>query len=519
MLPGKTYSIEEIFRVLLKRAWLILVPLALASAITAVIVRRIPDSYRSTTTILVVPQRVPENFVRPTVTTRLEDRLAAISQEILSRPNLEQIIEDFNLYPEARRTGILADVVDRMRRQIRTAPLRDAFQVSFVGEHPRTVQLVTARLGTLFIEGNLRDREVLAEGTNQFLETQVEDARRRLKESESRLQAYNERFRGQLPSQLTANLQGVQATMGQLQSVVEAISRDRQQKLIQEQALADLENSPSPDPVSVGPIVDGSGNPAGSSAAQQLSNARAQMATYRQRGLTDKHPDVAKYLGIIRDLEAKVEAEALTRPVAEAGVSPAEAQRRKRIGELRSTIDQLDKQIATNMGNEKRLRDAYANYQARIEAVPARESELIDLTRDYDTIEQSYKALLRKKEDAQLAANLERRQIGEQFKLLDPATMPQKPDSPNRPLLLMVGSVLGLVIGVGLIVVLEYRDASLRTDEDVTQVLNLPVLAVVPLMQSDVEKRRHRRRQLLFGAGCASAVAACLAVVAYTLVR
>ena len=519
MLPGKNYSIADILRVVRQRAWLILVPLALASAITAVIVRRIPDSYRSTTTILVVPQRVPENFVRPTVTTRLEDRLAAISQEILSRPNLEQIIEDFNLYPEERRTGIYADVVDRVRRQIRTAPLRDAFQVSFVGDHPRTVQLVTQRLGTLFIEGNLRDREVLAEGTNQFLETQVEDARRRLIESEKRLQAYSERFRGQLPSQLTANLQGVEATMRQLQTVVEAISRDRQQKLIQEQALADLESSPVADPISVGPIIDGSGNPAGGSAAQQLANARTTMAGFKQRNLTDKHPDVIKYQAIIRDLEAKVEAEALTRPVAEAGVSPAEAQRRKRIGELKMSIEQLDKQITTNLGNEKRLRDAYGNYQARIEAVPARQSELVDLTRDYDTIEQSYKSLLRKKEDAQLAANLERRQIGEQFKLLDPATMPQRPDSPNRPLLLMIGSVLGLVLGVGLIVVLEYRDASLKTDEDVTKVLNLPVLAVVPLMLSDVDKQKQRRRRLMLSAGCASAVVACLAVVAYTLVR
>src|SRR6185503_4516949 len=112
----------------------------------------------------------------------------------------------------------------------------------------------------------------------------------------------------------------------------------------------------------------------------------------------------------------------------------------------------------------------------------ARESELTELTRDYSTLQDTYKGLLRKKEDSNLAANLERRQIGEQFKLLDPARVPEKPSSPNRPLLTLMGTVVGLVLGVLTLILVEYRDTSFATGDEVAAFLQLPVLAVVPAM-------------------------------------
>ena len=161
------------------RFWVLLVPFSIVAACTAIYARYLPDVYRSDTLILVVPQRVPESYVRSTVTTRIEDRLQSISQQILSRTRLERIIQDFNLYPEERRVGIMEDVVEKMRRDIAVQVVKgDAFRVGYVGTEPRTVMKVTDRLASLFIEENLRDREVLAEGTNQFLEAQLEDARR-----------------------------------------------------------------------------------------------------------------------------------------------------------------------------------------------------------------------------------------------------------------------------------------------------------------------------------------------------
>src|SRR5262245_5846381 len=104
MLPGKAYKPEDILLILRRRTWFLLVPFAIVSAATAVYSRALPDIFRSDTLILVVPQRVPETYVRSTVTTRIEDRLQSITQQILSRTRLERVIQDFDLYVEQRRT-------------------------------------------------------------------------------------------------------------------------------------------------------------------------------------------------------------------------------------------------------------------------------------------------------------------------------------------------------------------------------------------------------------------------------
>ena len=152
MLPGKVYKPEDFLQILRRRIWLLLVPFAIVSAATAVYSRRLPDVFRSDTLILVVPQRVPESYVRSTVTTRIEDRLQSISQQILSRTRLERIIQDFNLYVEQRRVGIMEDIVEQMRRDIIIQVVKgDAFRVSYTGQDPRTVMKVTDRLSSLFI--------------------------------------------------------------------------------------------------------------------------------------------------------------------------------------------------------------------------------------------------------------------------------------------------------------------------------------------------------------------------------
>ncbi len=174
-------------------AW-ILIPATLGPVIGAGMAARTKPLYRSDARILVVPQRVPESYVRSSVTTNLRDRLQSISQQILSRTRLERVIQDFDLYTEERRTGVMEDIVDRMRKNIEVN-VEDggAFALGFIGTDPRTVMKVTDRLASLFIEENLRDREVLAEGTNQFLEAQMEDARRRLLEKNTQVRAAREK--------------------------------------------------------------------------------------------------------------------------------------------------------------------------------------------------------------------------------------------------------------------------------------------------------------------------------------
>jgi protein tyrosine kinase modulator len=528
MLPGKTYTPEDVLRILRRRFWLLLVPFAVVSAGTAIFARMLPDRYRSEALLLVVPQRVPEAFVRSTVTTRIEDRLQAISAQILSRTKLEQIIREFDLYARERQTGIMEDIVERMR--LRDTQLQvskgDAFTVTYYGPDARTVMKVTERLAGLFIDESLKDRQQLAEGTDQFLESTLEDARRRLKDQEKKLEEYRMRFSGQLPSQVEGNLQAVQTAMSAIKSTDEAISNDRQRRLMLEKTLRELESdAPPPDstPAVSSPTAGSPDSPtSGSTTAQTLAAAKQLLAVMRQH-YSDTWPDVKRQARYVDELQRKLDAEALERPVSvsepQSPVAAAETTRQRRIASLQDDIAALDRQIAARETEEKRLRAIASGYQTKIEAAPARESEMTELMRDYSTLTNQYTSLLQKREESKIAANLERRQIGEQFKLLDPASMPQKPFSPNRQTINMVGMVAGFALGLGLIALLEYRDVTFKTDEEITNLLALPVLAIVPVMESDADRRRAWRRRWFLNISLGSAVLGCLAVVAYTFVR
>jgi uncharacterized protein involved in exopolysaccharide biosynthesis len=208
VLPGKKYTPREIGRILLERWWLVLLPLVVATAAGVVVYRHLPVRYRSETLIMVIPQRVPDNYVKPTVSMTVEDRLRSITEQILSRSNLERIIRDFDLYKEERATGIMEDVVQRMSGDIdvKLEGKESSFRVSYVNSDPKLAQKVTERLATLFIDESLRDRENLADNTNSFLESQLVEAKQRLLDQEKKLEDYRRKYAGQLPSQLTENL-------------------------------------------------------------------------------------------------------------------------------------------------------------------------------------------------------------------------------------------------------------------------------------------------------------------------
>ena len=308
MLPGKKFSPEDIVRVLVGKFWLILLPAALVGAATAVYVRSLPDLYRSETLILVVPQGVPESYVRSTVQQRLSDRIQALRQEILSRTRLEQLLTEFNLYAEERRSGILEDVLERVRTtDIRIEPVTgEAFRLSFTGRDRATVMKVAAKLGSWFVDASLKDREVLAENTNEFLETQVNAARTRLMENEKKLADYRRRFMGQLPSQLEANLTALQGTMTQLQTLAESANAERSRQLILEGRIKDLE-------AAAPPSVEAGGAPG--STAQQLASVRSSLKTLEAQGKKPTHPDVVAHTAMLADLTKKAEAEALQQPL------------------------------------------------------------------------------------------------------------------------------------------------------------------------------------------------------------
>jgi polysaccharide chain length determinant protein (PEP-CTERM system associated) len=484
MIPGKTLTPDDIWRALVRRRWFIILPFVAVLSAAGYYAQSLPNRYRSETLILVVPQRIPETYVRSTVTTRIEDRLRSINEQILSRSKLEPIIRDLGLYADARQRFPMEEVVAMMRDQITVATVRgDSFRLAFTSGDPVMAMKVTERLASMYIQENLRDREVQAEGTNAFLESQLESARQRLMEHEEKLETYRRQYSGELPSQLQSNLSAIQSQRQAQQAISESINRDRDRRLMLERSLTDLSAAPED---RVTPKTDA----ADISTDQKLDAARESLRAALAR-LKPDHPDVLA----AQRLVARLEQELAGQPVE--GVAPkptSDAIRRVRAKQLQTEIDAVDRQIAAKEADAARLKKQIDEYQRRVDAAPSRETEMTELMRDYKTLQDMYTSLLAKKEDSKLSANLERAQAGEQFKILDPARVPEKPFSPNRPQILAFGAVIGLAIGVGLSMLLEFRDTSIRSDDEVVRILALPVLAMVPYVSTRFDVRRRRRR-------------------------
>jgi polysaccharide chain length determinant protein (PEP-CTERM system associated) len=509
VIPGKQYTPADAVRIARRNWWLILLPFVVVATGTAIWAAYLPNRYRSETLIMVVPQRVPESYVRSTVTSRIEDRLQSISQQILSRTRLERIVQDFNLYDRDRQTALMEDIVERMRRDIDVEIVKgDAFRIGYTGQNPRTVMKVTERLASLFIEENLRDRAVLAEDSYEFLDSQLDEARRRLLEHEKKLEEYRRRYAGQLPNQVESNLQVIQNTQMRIQQLNESMARDRDRRLMLERMIAEASEAEAVPAASAA----GDATPAATSSAQQLEAARQTLQQMSLR-MTPGHPDIIRMKRTIASLEQKVDLEAANAPLPTekpSGVPAKESARQKRLRESQEEIAAIDRQLARSAAEEKKTRETIEMYQARVEASPTRESEMIALTRDYDTDQRSYTGLLAKKWDSQIAANLERRQVGEQFKILDPARQPEKPSSPNRTQLDTMGALIGLALGCGLVVLREFANSSLKVDDDVVQSLSLPVLAMIPMMRSrrDEHRMAKRRRLAVLASSATAAVIA-----------
>lgn len=513
MMPGRRYTPATIRWILKKRAWLLFGPMVLFGLGASAVTFTLKDRYRAQTMILVVPQRVPENYVRAAVHESIEQRIASISPQIMSESRLERIIDELDLYPQQRsQKAGMQDLVTDLRADIDVEIIRgDLFRVTYSGDNPYKVMQVTQRLASLFVEENLKDREQLAVGTNRFLESQLDNTRRQLVEQEQRVQAYRQAHAGELPSQMGATLQVLQNVSFQLQTGEEALARERDRRLDLERSLGELSEVPKPAPkpesevatppaVEPPPLADvASGTttlPTPSDIRTRLTQLRSyekQLAAAELR-LKPDHPDVIRMKRLIRDLERSL-ISATPDSGSEDGqvLDAATIVRNARMSQIRAQIATVDREIARRTSEQEKLKLQMVALQNRMDVQPARESELVALTRDYDTLKATYQNLLAKKEESGIAANLEREQVSQQFKTLDPARLPEKPYGPNRALINMVAAGAGLALGLGLTVLLELRDQSFRSAAEIVPVLMLPVLASVPSIVSAAERRRSKR--------------------------
>ena len=507
MLPGTAYTPERILHIVRRKAWLIVLPVALGVGAAMLIARTLPDRYRSETVIMLEQQRVPDEYVKSIAPAESAERIATLENQIRSRSRLERIITDLNLYADVRQTATMEDVIDQMNEDITIKADKATVHVAYVSGDAKTAQQVAERLSSLFIQENLRDREVLAEQTNSFLDTQLDQARRQLIEHEKKLEQYRLVYGNELPSQATTNLQAMQNTQTQLQASLDVSDRARERRLLLERQVADLESNQAADETAP--------EPAKESTADRLEAARAQLPVLLNR-LKPDHPDVRSLKRTIRDLEAKVAAEEAQPPSRTAAARPrrttqTDVVRQRKLRDLTEQISDIDRQLAERQRHEQALRSLIAGYQGKLDAVPKRESELIELSRDYASLQATYQSLLEKKQGARIAGELERKNIGPQFKILDAPKVPERPFSPNRPLIDVGGGGAGLIVGLLLIALAEYRDSTFKSEDDVERVLRLRVLAIMPRMAAE----RSRRLRFVV-AGIAVVAIAGVVVVLWT---
>jgi polysaccharide chain length determinant protein (PEP-CTERM system associated) len=499
MLPGKTYTPEDFVWIAWSRKWFILVPAVVISIGTFLWARSLPDRYQSSATVLVIGQQVPKDLIRPTVTDSVEDRLRAISQEILSRTKLERIIDEFGLYKKERGDRIMEDIIEQMRTRDlvinipRTRGDTTSFSVSFTAEKPRIAMQVADRLASLFVKANTENRELQAGSTSQFLDDQLEKARRAMKDQDDKIAAFRLQHSGRLPEQLQSNIQMVMTTQAQIESNVEAAGKARDRISQLENKIADLEAL-----VNAAAAANAAASPgADSPTAKQLEATRAHRTELLLTRKED-HPDIRKIDREIAALEARAESEAQNAPVSPAPVVPTlrAADQDKLIG-WRDELRELRADLERRAKEDTKLHQQLAQYSGRMESTPGVESEFTDLMRNYGTQREQYEELLKKRDSSKLAENLERQQIGEKFSVIDSARLPERPVWPDRTRYNLMGIFGGLAFGIALAALLEYRDTTLKSDDDVVTSLSLPVLAVIPAMTNVVERTRQRRRTRL----------------------
>ena len=485
----KELGVKEVWEIVVRRRWWILVPTFLIWTAVFVTSWFVPSQYRSETVILVEQQKVPQQYVVSNVASDMQERLQSMTQQILSRTRLMKIIQDFKLYQNLRNRMSPDELVDKMRDDIKIDLVHapgdkdlTAFKIYYSSQSPVLAQQVTNELTTLFIDENLRAREQQSQGTTDFLQRQVESARANLEQQESKLRDFKLQYLGQLPAQLQPNVQiltGLQNQLGAAQSA-------RDQAIQQNTYLSSLINQYKPaSKDSKG--EDTTGNAGSMSADQKLEMLRVQLAELKAK-YTDEHPDVVKLQQQITETEHLRDRMAASpskygNPT-DATISPL-AQLSSQLKANQLQIQSTDKQIAS-------LQQKIGEYQARLNVTPLREQQMSDLTRDYEQSKANYESLLAKQMQSSLATNLEKRQQGEQFRIIDPPSMPVKPVSPNRLIWSLGGLALGLALGAGLVVIMEAVNDTIRNEHELLASQRLPILAEIPHMQTAVEISRKR---------------------------
>lgn len=464
--------------------------------------------YRSSTLILVEQPTLPKNYVVPNVTDDLQDRLQSIQQQILSRTRLLEIINNLHLYPSKPHHPLTDDDrVEKMRKDIGDIELvRDqqnaeitAFRISFSATDPRVAQQVAGELTKLFIDANLKVRQQESEDTTKFIEDQLATARTSLAQQEEQIRDFERAHEGELPTQQSTNLQILSGLQNQLQSEQNALDSANQQRVYfqtlinQYRTLQGTAHSANGAPTDL-PTVDA-----------QLESLRAKLADLSTH-YTDQYPDVQKVKREIAQTEKL--RESLLAGIRTAGASKpnksemslaetGDPTRNASLLQLQSQLQANQAEIANRQKAIASLNARINDYQARLNAVPASEQALADLTRGYEQSKANYDDLLKKDNESQMATSMEEMQQGQRFTVLDPPSLPIKPDFPNRLKMCGAGVGVGFLLGILVVGGLEFLDDRMYSDKEIRKMLPVAIISEIPSIVSPADEQGKQRKAVL----------------------
>jgi len=527
--PELSENLDKFIGIALRRRWWFLTAACLVAIGAVVVSFLIPDRYKSEATILVEQQQVPERYVVPNSTTNLDQVLQGMTQDVLSRPRLLQIISDYDLYPEQRKRLGPEQLVELMRSDIEIESLEkqddgtkgpDAFKISYIGRTPEAALQVTNRLTSLFINEDLQTQQRRDVNTTNFLQAQLATAQADLDKKEQRLRDFKMANLGELPEQQQGNLQILDGLQMQLQNTNAALARANEQHAYLQSLLAQYRNLTVATGVSPGTL---NANPV-ETAQAELTHLRSERATLLG-SYSAEYPDVKKIDSEIAENEALLtrleNSKAAPRG---AGASPSTAPSAftttdSTVAQLNSQLKQNQLEITNDTAQAKQIQAQVQEYQRRLNLTPVREQQLTDILRGYDLAKKNYDDLYNKKTQSALATDLQQDQQGEQFRLIDPPNLPGKPFTPKRLKIALGGIAGGLAIGVGLAFLIEVKDASLHSEKELRGRFVLPILMGVPLFITAREKRMRTIKSVLQWCAGTILVLAVLAVEYYVYRR
>jgi len=558
-------GIDEYWAVVRRRRWWIIGPLFIGWLLVFVSAWIIPAKYTSESVILIDKSKVPEIFVKSNVNVEMGERLESITQQVLSRQRLLGIINRFHLY-NSFLTPTPDDQLKKMRSDIKIdlvqTPTPDqygkreltAFKLQYTADSGPIAQQVNSSMVSYFIDENVKASQVASESTTQFLDNQLKNAQETLAVQENRLREFSKEHAGELPDQVQANIQMLTGAQQQLGALIEARNKAVQQQTYLTSLLAQYE--------AAGVENVGSGSP--QSIDQQIEGARTALADLEAR-YTPDHPDVKKMKDTIAKLQALKEQQAgngadtdnssssdsnnkgdtataaattgaagQTPPAdkgsggggatggdknadSDANMDAADVRPGATPGQLAAMapVMQIQSQIKANkmeiQSRESEIRSLEAKLselQAHLGGTPAVQAEMLNLTRDYAQTQRGYTELLDKRNASELATNLQRQQQGENFRIIDPPSLPEKASFPDRFKFALAGLAVGIFLAVLFGVGSEYVDDRIRTEQDLAQATPLPILVEIPPIRTDKEIAAERRKPLI-----ALAVAVIVAVI------